>query len=225
MTQLIQIDDSLWSMTAPLRFFGVETGARMSVVRLARGALLVHSPLPPTPELRTEIDALGPVAAVVAPSLFHHLSVSPWKAAYPDAVFACCPGLENKRADVAWDRVLGDEAEPEWAGEVEQVYFGARKLEDEVVFFHVASRTLICADAVFNLAHHGHRMTRFVAWLLGNRKPGATWLERLMIRDRAAAREQIDRMLAWHPERILLAHGPPIEVDGEAVLREGYRWL
>jgi len=46
-----------------------------------------------------------------------------------------------------------------------------------------------------------------------------------MIRDRAAAREQIGRMIAWKPERILLAHGKCIEDDGEAVLRKAYAWL
>ena len=225
MALLIPIAQDVWSMTTPLRFLGVETGARMTVVRLANGTLFVHSPLPPTPELRAEIDALGEVAAVVAPSLFHHMSVGPWKQAYPDAVFGCCPGLDAKRSDLAWDRVLGDAAEPEWAGELQQVYFGARALENEVVFFHAASGTMICADAIFNLARHSSPFTRLVAFLLGNRKPGATWLERVMIRDRAAARAQIDRMLAWHPTRILIAHGPPIETDGEAVLRSAYAWL
>ena len=53
----------------------------------------------------------------------------------------------------------------------------------------------------------------------------ATFLERLLIRDRAAAREQVDRMLAWRPERIVLAHGDIIEAGGEEVLRRAYAWL
>jgi hypothetical protein len=84
---------------------------------------------------------------------------------------------------------------------------------------------MICADVIFNLRNHSDRITRLVSVLLWNRKPGATWLEHVMIRDRAGAREQIDRMLAWKPERIILAHGPMIEADGEAVLREAYAWL
>jgi hypothetical protein len=68
-------------------------------------------------------------------------------------------------------------------------------------------------------------LTRVAAVLLGNRKPGVTWLERIMIRDRASAREQVGRMLAWKPERILLAHGKCIEREGEAVLRRAYGWL
>ena len=224
MARLNQIDDELWSAVAPLRFLGIETGTRMSVVRLREGGLFVHSPLPLADGLAQEVDALGPVRAVVAPTLFHHLSVGAWKDAYPDALFCCAPGLEKKRSDVAWDRVLGDSPEPEWAGEIEQVLFAARSMENEVVFHHPATRTMICADAIFDLSSHPDRSTRLVALLLWNRGPGATWLERLTIRDRKGAREQIGRMLAWKPERILLAHGRPIERAGEAMLRQAYAW-
>lgn len=197
----------------------------MSIVRLPDGGLFVHSPVPLDERLKAEVDALDTVEAVVAPSLFHHLSVGAWKEAYPQAVFGCCPGLQKKRADFAWDRVLSDQPEPEWASELDQVWFAARTMESEVVFFHRRSRTMICADAIFNLSEHPDRWTRVVARLSGNRKPGATWLEHLMIRDRTGARAQVDRMLAWRPERILLAHGGWIERDGEAVLREAYAWL
>jgi hypothetical protein len=225
MTLLLAVAPELWSVARPLRFLGVETGCRMTIVRLRDGGLFVHSPIGLEDGLREQVDGLGPVEAVVAPSLFHHLSVTAWKQAYPEALFACCPGLETKRADFAWDRVLGDQPEPEWADELRQVSFAARTMENEVVFFHPASRTMICADAIFNFAEHPSRLTRLVGLALGNRRPGATWLEHVMIRDRAAAREQIDRMLAWRPERILLAHGAPIESDGEAVLRRAYAWL
>jgi len=222
---LSPIAESVWSATQPLRFWGVETGARMCVVRLRSGGLFVHSPLPLSAGLPAQVDGLGPIAAVVAPSLFHHLSVSEWKAAYPDAVFACCPGLQKKRSDVSWDRVLRDQPEAEWEHDLDQVFFGARTLENEVVFFHRVSKTMICADALFNLSAHPSRLTRVAAFCLGNHRPGATWLEHFMIRDRHAARDQIGRMLAWEPERILLAHGPCIDRDATEVLRRAYDWL
>jgi hypothetical protein len=208
-----------------LRFAGVETGTRMTVVRLAGGGLFVHSPVSGGGGTREAVAALGPVKAIVAPSRFHHLYVQEWMQAFPDAIVCCCPGLAQKRRDLAWSRVLGDTPEPEWRGEIDQVLFGARSLEDEVVFFHRPSRTLICADAIFNLSHHPSRFTRFVAFLMGNRAPGATLFERFLIRDRAAAREQVGRMLAWNAERIVLAHGALIESGGSEVLRRAYAWL
>jgi hypothetical protein len=219
------IADGLWSEARSLRFYGVETGTRMTVVRLGDGALFVHSPIPLDGGTREAVDRLGRVKAVVAPSLFHHLSVGEWMRAYPDAIFCACPGLERKRRDLGWHRVLGDEPEREWRGELDQVFFGARPFENEVVFFHRPSRTLVCADAVFNLANHPSRLTRYVARAMGNWQPGPTLFERVLIRDRAAARAQIDRMLAWNPARIVLAHGDLVERDGADVLRRGYAWL
>ena len=145
---LAPIADNLWSATTPLRFWGVETGSRMTIARLDDGGLFVHSPLPLDDGLQLEVDAMGPVEFVVAPSLFHHMAVTAWKQAYPSAVYACCPGLERKRADIAWDRVLADRPEPEWASDLDQVFFAARTMENEVVFFHRATRAMICADAM-----------------------------------------------------------------------------
>ncbi len=221
---LTKLADELWCHERRLRFWGIETGTRMCVVRLP-GGLFVHCPAPLDAGLRAEIDALGPVLAIVAPSLFHHLGVQSWIAAYPQAIVCACPGLEKKRSDLRWDRILGDRPEPEWAGALEQVFFAARKMENEVVFFHAASRTLICADIVFHLSKHPSWLTRVVAFLLANREPGATWLEHVMMRDRAAAREQIGRMLAWDFDRIVLSHGPLIHEDGREVLRRAYAWL
>jgi hypothetical protein len=197
----------------------------MTLVRLSDGGLFVHSPVSLEPALRKEVDALGPVRAVVAPSLFHHLYAAEWSRAYPDAVLCACPGLERKRPDLRWQRILLDRPEPEWRGDLEQVHFAARSLESEVVFFHLASRTMICSDALFDLARHPSPLTRFAARLLGNLRPGPTLLERLLIRDRRGAREQVDRMLAWDPERIVLAHGPIVESGAREVLRAAYAWL
>jgi hypothetical protein len=219
------IADDLWVEARKLRFWGLETGTRMSIVRLASGGLFVHSPIALDAETKREVDALGPVRAIVAPSRMHHMYIPEWISAHPSAMVCCCPTLEKKRADIAWTRVLGDEPEPEWHGEIEQVFFGARSLENEVLFFHRKSRTLLCADAIFNLANHASPLTRMVGILMGGRVPGATWLERIIIRDRRAAREQIDRMLAWDFDRIVLAHGDIIETGGRDVLRNAYAWL
>jgi hypothetical protein len=220
-----RIAEDVWIEPRPLRFFGLETGTKMTVVRLAGGGLFVHSPVALDASTRKTVDALGCVEAVVAPSLFHHLYVAEWMRAYPTASFSACPGLEKKRGDVKWSAVLGDEPRPEWKGELDQVFFGARAMENEVVFFHRKSRTIVSCDFVFNLATHPSMLTRGVARALGQKAPGVTLLERVMIRKRTAAREQVDRMLAWGAERIVLAHGAIIESDATEVVRRAYAWL
>lgn len=215
----------VWTAQRPLRFFGLDTGTRMTIVRLRSGGLFVHSPIALDAELRAAVDALGPVTAVVAPSRFHHLYVNEWAAAYPSASVSGCPGLEKKRKDVRWSRILDDAPAAEWRGELDQVFFGARSLENEVVFFHRPSKTIISSDFIFNLATHASGLTRAVAFLLGQRAPGTTILERLLIGNRSAAREQIGRIAAWGAGRIVLAHGDVITTGGSDVVRSAYAWL
>ncbi len=217
--------DQIWTAPRPMRFWGIETGTRMTVIRLDDGGLFVHSPVALDPPTRTAVAGLGLVKVIVAPSRFHHLFVPAWREAWPEALLCACPGLEQKRSDISWDRVLGNVPEGTWRGQLDQVFFSARSLENEVVFFHPRSHTLVCADMVFHLASHPSPLTRVVAWLLGNGQPGATFLERLLIRDRREARAQIDRILAWDFDRILLAHGEPIREGGRQVVRRAYAWL
>lgn len=222
---LERISEDVWIERRPLRFLGVETGTRMTVVRLADGGLFVHSPVALDAKTREAVDALGHVKALVAPSLFHHLFIGEWARAYPNASLSACPGLEKKRKDMSWSAILSDEPEAQWKGELEQVAFTACTMENEIIFFHRKSKTIISCDFIFNLSTHPSRLTRVVARLLGQREPGATVLERMMIRNRVAAREQIDRVVAWGAERIVLAHGDIIESNGTEVVRRAYQWL
>lgn len=214
----------LWTATRPLRFWGVETGTRMTVVRLAEGGLFVHSPVALDAETRRAVDALGPVRAVVAPSLFHHLYAGEWMEAYPDASFHPCPGLERRRPHLRWGTVLGEEPHAAWSTDLDQAPFTAR-FEREVVFFHRATRTLVCADALLDLSRHPSRLTRFVALLMANRAPGKGYLERVAVRDRALARRQVERILAWDIEGIVLAHGGLVHTGGRETVRDAYAWL
>jgi hypothetical protein len=54
---------------------------------------------------------------------------------------------------------------------------------------------------------------------------GPTYLERLLVRDRAAARRSLERILAWDFERVVVAHGAVLESGGREALRAAYTWL
>lgn len=222
---LESLADDVWVASRPLRFFGLEVGTRMTVVRLAGGGLFIHSPVALDDETKKAVDALGPVVAIVAPTLFHHLHVAPWVAAYPDATVSGCPGMAKKRTDIAWTRTLGDEPAEEWKGSLQQVFFGALAMQNEVVFFHAKSKTMISSDVIFDLVSHPSTFTRAVSYMIGHWSTGPTLLERVMMGDRKVAREQIDRMLAWNADRLVLAHGNVIPSGGRAILEKGYAWL
>ncbi len=221
-----QLHEDLWVTEAPLRFFGLEVGARMTVVRLPDGTLLLHSPIGAAPELVREVEALGPVAYLVAPNLFHHLYVGEWARACPDAEVHVAPGLDEKRSDLSVAGVLGNVPAPGWAGALEQVALEGFPLVNEVVFFHPASATLIATDLAFNVGPDSPALTRFAIRLSGAYgRLAPTLVERLFVRDRAAFRAGLERILDWPFERVVVAHGRVSEKGGREELREGYAWL
>jgi hypothetical protein len=110
---------------------------------------------------------------------------------------------------------------------VDQLFFRGRPLENEVVFLHRASRTLILCDLVFNFGPRAPFATRLLARLIGSYdRFGPSRLDPLLIRDRQAARESLEHMLTWDFDRIIVAHGDDIlESGGQQALRSGYAWL
>jgi len=223
-TTLEPFAEDVWSVTRPQRFYGVETGTRTTVVRMSDGGLFVHCPAALDAELRAQVDALGPVRAIAASSLYHHLYVGDWMRAYPEAVVCPCPGLREKRSDLSWGPTLGASPREEWAESLDQAELTAR-FEREVVFFHPKSRTLICADALLNLSTHPSLATRVVARLMTNTAPGKGWMEWFAVKDRPLCRRQVDRILEWDFDGVLLAHGAPVGAGGRAALREAYAWV
>ena len=148
---LRQLGPEIWVADRPQSFYGLVVGTRMTVIRLDDGSLLLHSPVKLDPGLRKELDALGPVRYVVAPNRVHHLYAGKVADAYPDSRLWIGPGLETKRRDLVYEAILGDEAPAPWRGQVDQVFFAGRPYENEMTFFHRASRTLILCDLAFNL--------------------------------------------------------------------------
>jgi hypothetical protein len=182
---LRELAPDLWVTERSQRFFTSEIGTRMTVVRLSDGGLFVHSPVSLDPALRKALDALGPTRFAVAPNRFHHLYLGAYPEAYPDLRLFACPGLPEKRSDLSFDAVLGDEAPSEWAGQIDQLLFGGLPLANEIVFLHRASRTLIMTDTVFNIGPEAPFRTRLGFRLLGRYDDfGSTRIEKLLIRDR-----------------------------------------
>lgn len=221
-----QLDDGLWIADQSLRVAGVDLGARMTVVRLADGSLVLHSPIRPTKDLIDEVGALGRVAAIVAPNRFHHMFAAPWQAAFPGTPLFVAPGLEAKRADLAIAGVLSDTPEPTWQGSLEQAVLHGIPLTNEVVFFHRASRTLIVTDLAFHIGPDHPALTRLLFRLSGAYgRLAPTFLERFLVRDRARFRAVLERILEWPFERVIVAHGKVVDSGGRRALGQGFAWL
>ena len=220
------LHSDLWVTDCPLRFLGLEVGARMTIIRLPNGELLLHSPVAATPDLVRELKALGQVAYLIAPNLFHHLYVGEWQEIYPEASLYVAPGLERKRSDLDITGVLTDEPEPSWKGTVDQVLMKGFPLANEVVFFHRPSETLIATDLVFNVQSTSHPATRLVIRLIGKYgRLAPTLLERLFVRNRQAFRDSLNHILEWPFTRVVVSHGEVSEKDGRGELIRGYSWI
>lgn len=223
---LCELAQDLWVAERPQRFYGLEVGTRMTVIRLADGSLLLHSPVALTPPLRRELDAIGRVRFAVAPNRLHHLHAGAVAEAYPEARLWVAPGLERKRPDLVFVAVLGDEAPAEWKDEVDQVFVRGRPYENEVVFLHRPSRTLILCDLAFHFGPRAAAPMRLLMRLLRSYgRFGPTRLDPLLIRDRRAARQSLERILGWDFDRVVVAHGDVLESGGREALRRGYSWL
>ena len=224
--QLQQLAPDLWVAQGPQRFWGLEVGSRMTVMRLYDGGLVLHATRELTPALRAELDALGPVRHAIAPNRFHHLHAGEVATHYPGSTLWIADGVQGKRPDLRFDHVLTDEAPPAWAGQIDQRYFRGRPMENEVVFLHRDSRTLIFCDLAMNFGPRAPLGTRMWMTLMGGQgefRP--TRLDPLLIRDRALARASLAWILDQDFDRVVISHGEVLETGGKEALRRGYAWL
>ncbi|MGY4305603.1 hypothetical protein ACVIJ6_002846 [Bradyrhizobium sp. USDA 4369] len=201
---------------------------RMAIIRLSDGGLFVWSPVHFTDELRAEVNAIGPVRHVVAPNSLHHLFLHAWAIAYPAAKLHAAPGLRKKRPDLCFDADLGHTAHPDWAADIEQILMTGNVITTEVVFFHVASRTALFADLLQQIPSElifGWRAWIAKADLMIGPEPNVPRKFRLAFVDRRAARAAVRHVLAWRPDKILMAHGTPVLNDADAYLRRAFGWL
>jgi len=218
--------DDLWSVRAPLKLRIGDIGTRMTVIRLWDGSLILHSPVEPEDTLREEIDRIGEVRWIVGPSRVHHFFLGHWKEAYPKALLCGAPGLDRKRKDLAFDREIDAELVERWNGEVETRLFRGAPQLTEVVFLHPASRSLILTDLCFNVQSQARNQARIFHVLVGATDHfGPHRLIRAFIRDKQAARESVDAILAWDFDRVLVTHGEILETGGHAAFEQAFEYL
>jgi hypothetical protein len=217
----------IWLCPYPVRLAGTTFEARMTVIRLASGQIMLHSPCDITASLAEEISALGPVAHIVVPGNFHHLHAISAQTAFPGAKTWICPGIERKRPDLKYAGILGDEAPVDWAGEIDQVLVQGTRIMREVAMYHRASRTLILVDLIENFTNATPNIGgalkfwfKTVLHMWGNPKPAPEY--RMGWNDRHTAARSLRHMLAWDFQQIVLSHGDLIDHDAHAVAAQAW---
>ena len=221
------VPDALWLREYGVRLGGARFNARMTVIKLRTGEVLIHSPCAFDDSLTAEVAALGRVVAIIAPGNLHWLHVRSCQRAFPDAATYICPGVEKRARELTFDFVLGDEAPPLWADELSQVVLQGPRVMREVAFFHRASGTLILVDLVenFTAATQGTNWflrAAFRAVGMWNRATPAPEYK-LGWGDKARVRASLHRILAWDFARVVVSHGDLITRDAKDVVAGAWR--
>jgi hypothetical protein len=232
------LGEGLWVVDGPIERMAYLGGSipfptRMVVVRLGGGGLFLWSPTEPENGLRSRIEALGPIQHLVSPNRIHYAHVGAWKRAYPGATAWASPGVRERasaqRVEVAFDANLGDEPEPAWRDDLDQLVFRGSRYMEEIVFFHRGTRTVILADLIENFEPGKvGKVSGLLMRLAGSLDPDGKApldLRLTFLGHKRQARASFERMLAWKPEKVIMAHGRPYYGDGAAELRRAFRWL
>ena len=232
------VADDVWIVDGPeismgyLWLFSLPFTTRMTVIRLPDGGLWLHSPTPLDEGLRKEINALGPVSHIVAPNRIHYWWVGDWKQAYPEAHTYAAPKVVQEAAKAGrfsgFDKELTDTPPAAWAGIIDQQVVPGSYLS-EAVFFHRPSRTLVLTDLIENFepSRVQSRFWRAAMRLFGAADPDGKApfdMQMTFWRHRVELRRAVEKMIAWAPERIVIAHGRWYGKDGVAELRRAFRW-
>lgn len=228
-----QVADGVWIVdAAPVHAGGIPLPIRMTVLRLAGGELLLHSPIPYRPELQHALERLGRIGHLVAPSVGHWMFLKDWQAACPNAITWAVPGLEDRgqvrRSGVRIDAELGDRSPRVWANEIDQVLI-AGPVFKEVALYHRATGSLLLTDLIINLeADLLPVLIRPLARVLGIVAPDGKaplYLRLLLRTNRRAVADAARRLVAFEPERVIFTHGHWFERNATEELRRSLRWL
>jgi len=216
----------LWVARRPLPLAVGDIGARMTVLRLPDRSLMLHSPVQLDATLSQALRELGPVKWLLGPSRVHHLFLGDYVKAFPAAALCGAPGLAEKRRDLVFQHVLAPQPPPGWPESVKlQLVEGAPQM-NEVALLHAPSRTLVLTDLVFNVQPGARNEAKLFHWLVGaTGRFGPHRLIRLFIRDRAAARRSLDRILAWDFDRVVMSHGDVVESGGHRLFEQAFAYL
>jgi hypothetical protein len=186
---------------------GVTIPLRSMLVTSAEHELLI-SPVG-TPEEASHLGA-APLT-LIAPSLLHHIHLAATIERFRPVALWAPPGLAHKHPELGPIHVFGVDAWPH-GDLVDVVVIEGAPVRNEVVFFHRASKTIYTADLFFNIRHPEGFLTsmalRFMG-LYGRFAAAKQW--RHWVKDRAAFTRSIEAVLAWDFERIVMAHGEPVD--------------
>lgn len=229
------VADGVWIVdSGPMKAAGlIPIPIRATVIRLPGGEMLIHSPSRLTPDLRRQIEEIGPIRHLVAPNIAHWTFLKDWQQQAPDAVTWAAPGLRKraqvKKSGVRLDRDLGDDTAPGWPSDLEQIGVPGAAGFCEIALHYRPSRTLILTDLVLNLEREKLplplRPFAAAAGILAPDGRAPAYLRAAVKLGGKPAQEAGRRLVALRPDRVIFAHGQWFDRDAADRLQRSLRWL
>ena len=214
-----QIADDVVVMSFPFRFFGIDFGRNVTLLRLNDGRVVIHSTAPFSEKDVAAIRAFGVPAWLVDANLLHETFAKEGSAALPGVSYLAPNGFAEI-SGVATQSL--DAPPPDWAREIQVLKLeGTRK--NEHVFFHVRSRTLVVADLFFSFPAAIDGWGRFFARRIMGLPPslfGVSRFFRMLVNDKDAFQRSIRTMLAWDFDRVVVAHRVPLETGAKEAVEQ-----
>jgi Domain of unknown function (DUF4336) len=219
--------EDIWIANGPrVRFLVASLPTRMIVVKLGDGSLWINSPVAVSSETLNQIEAIGPVRYLVAPTDLHVWRLQQWRKRFPDAELWGPPKISRGSSQMAFTGLLQNVAPAGWAGDLEQLVFKGNMFIEEVEFLHRKSRTLILTDVLQNYNAEAGDLAGNVIKKIGGVLGGGVPLDvRLSFTDRQLAREILAKLLSWDFDKLIVAHGSCLEHDAKAFVEKAFRWL
>eukprot|EP00808_Paulinella_micropora_P028418 g77784.t1 len=223
----VKHSSKLWTLAAEKPGL-MKVPLRATAVQLAPGEVWLHSPTPMADGQLDELRQLGDVKYIVAPNVFHHLSLAALSKAFPSAVLAGAAGVEKKQPSLRFTHLLqSDEPPPQtWGEQLQQTFMAGLPVLNETVFLHPESRTLIATDILFNFNPSKPEQVSFLfrlyLKLAQGFKPCCPSLGfKYLVQDKAALHRSLDRVFSWDFDRIVMCHGDIVETGGKQAFHDG----
>lgn len=208
------IADEVWGNEQTLSVApGMRMPARATVLRLADGGVVLHSPLRIDEAMAAEIDALGPVKAILAPNTMHWMFARAAKERFPEATLYGAPGLEKKLDEFTPLPADGFVAD----GLRSFLIAGAPRMNEHVFLYR---RTLVVSDLVMNIQRDFSALMSLFMRLNGvHGRFAHSRMWKIMGADRAAMARSLATIADWDFDRIVPAHGDVKDDNARAELQ------
>ena len=217
--------ENVWLLRYPLKLLGADLNRNVTVLRLKSGDLVIHSTGPFTSDDVAAISALGRPRWIMDVMARHDSFAREGRGAFPEAVYLAPEGFSETVGFPTQPLV----DQPEWDGEIEVMLLEGVPSMKEHVVLHRPSRTLIVADLMFDFGADAPTWTHALMFLAVGAKhdPGMARSMRLTVKDKAALKTSLARMMAWDCDRLSVGLGdesdPGAKARGaEALERVGY---